>query len=119
MEKKSKLSVHQLGSESAEDTEVGNFQENDAFTLQSSFLGSISTLQLLFDGDSEDGTKVILSDEQPNPDSDTMEMDKKAGNISDIFLDPELMTTNQDDTEYWIVGEECELNDGWLVVSDD
>ncbi len=114
--------MHQPGSESNMDKdrgEVGVSQENDAFTLQSSFLGSISTLQLLFDGDSEDNANVIHSDEQSKPDSGTIEIDKNAGNICDLLLDTESINTKQEDSEYWIVGEECEMNDGWLVVSND
>lgn len=99
--------------------EAGTTRENDAFTLQSSFLGSISTMQLLFDGQSEESASLILSDEQQTEDSDMMKIVQKAGNICDIFLDTESIHSNQDDSEYWIVGEESEMNDGWLVVNND
>ena len=101
--------------------EAGTTRENDAFTLQSSLLllGSISTLQLLFDGESEESASLVLSDEQPKEDSDMMKIVKKAGNICDIFLDTESIHSNQDDAEYWIVGEKSEMNDGWLVVNND
>lgn len=100
---------------------VGTSQGNDSFTLQSSFLGSISTLQLLFDGESEDdGTTLILSDEQPSPGHGIMAIEKHAGNLRDMILDTESICTKQDDdSEYWIVEGECEMNDGWLVVSND
>lgn len=99
---------------------MGTSQDNDSFTLQSSVLGSISTLQLLFDGESEDVTTLILSDDQLNPGDDTMEIEKYAGNMRDMILDTESINTKQDDDSgYWIVGGESVMNDGWLVVSND
>jgi hypothetical protein len=88
-------------------------QEMDYFTPQNSLLGSISALQLLYEGGS--GEIENLLDLSMN---DVSEIERSAEDVFGDFMD-QSETSKKEDSEYCIIRNEKETNDGWMVLSDD
>ena len=86
-------------------------QERDYFSPQNSLIGSISTLQLYEEGVG-DVMKTRISDLHSKSMS-AMEIERNTDTV------PESEISKKEDSEYCIIGNESETNDGWLVVCDD
>jgi len=84
-------------------------QENDDFTPHSSLIGSISTLQL-YEEDAGDAMKKLLSALH----SESMS-DMQIGTNISADSKPE----SRENEDYYMIKNESETNDGWLVVCDD
>lgn len=83
-------------------------QENEDRTPHVSLVGSISTLQL-FEEDSGDALKKLLSDLHSESMNDMQ--------IDDVGSRSE--NQKNEESEYCLIDNESETNDGWLVVCDD
>eukprot|EP00579_Thalassiosira_antarctica_P005464 CAMPEP_0201890318 /NCGR_PEP_ID=MMETSP0902-20130614/31945_1 /ASSEMBLY_ACC=CAM_ASM_000551 /TAXON_ID=420261 /ORGANISM="Thalassiosira antarctica, Strain CCMP982" /LENGTH=248 /DNA_ID=CAMNT_0048421141 /DNA_START=56 /DNA_END=799 /DNA_ORIENTATION=- len=80
-------------------------QEIDYFTPQNSLIGSISTLQLYEEGVG-DVMKTLISDLHSKP-MNGMEIEKYTDTV------PESEISRKEDSEYCIIRNESETNDGW------
>ena len=88
-------------------------QEMDYFTPPNSLLGSISALQLLYEGGSGEIENILnLSI------NDVSEIERSAEDVFGDFMD-QSVTSKKEDSEYCIIRNEKETNDGWMVLSDD
>ena len=85
----------------------------DYFTPQNSLLGSISALQLFYEGGSGEIEKLLnLSMD------DVAEIEHSDEDVFGDFMDRSGMS-KKDESEYCIVRNETETNDGWMILSDD
>lgn len=88
-----------------------SFEGNDYFTPQNSLLiGSISTLQSYEEG-SRDIMKAQISD-QHSRSTNIMDIERHTGTVL------ELKIMKKEDSDYCIIRNESETNDGWLIVDD-
>lgn len=91
--------------------EQSGHEENDHFTPQNSLIGTISTLQLYEEG-TGDIIKALTSGRHSTP-MNAMDIERNADSC------PESSISKKEDSEYCIIRNETETNDGWLVVCDD
>jgi hypothetical protein len=85
----------------------------DYFTPQNSLLGSISALQLLYAGSSGEIENLLNLSM-----NDVAEIEHSAEGEFGDFMDRSEMS-KKEESEYCIVRNETETNDGWMVLSDD
>mmetsp|Transcript_9238 Transcript_9238/g.19951 ORF Transcript_9238/g.19951 Transcript_9238/m.19951 type:complete len:251 (+) Transcript_9238:69-821(+) len=91
--------------------EQSDSPEKEYFSPQNSLIGTISTLQL-YDEDTGDIMESLISDLNSKSMND-MEIERNTD------AGPELEISKKEDSEYCIIRNESETNDGWLVVCDD
>ena len=88
-------------------------QEMDYFTPQNSLLGSISALQLLYEGGSGEIENLLNLSM-----NDVAEIEHSEEDVFGDYMDRSGIS-KKDESEYCIVRNETETNDGWMVLSDD
>jgi len=91
--------------------EQSSSPEKEYFSPQNSLIGTISTLQLYEEG-AGGIRESLLSDLNSNSMND-MEIERNTD------AGPESEISKKEDSEYCIIRNESETNDGWLVVCDD
>lgn len=104
--------------------EQSDSQEKDYYTPQNSLIGSISTLQLYDEGTAGETTNTTISDQLLKA-INAVETERKAGSSvgKDHAIPAHGICKNEEpdciNSEYYMVRNESETNDGWLVVGDD
>lgn len=101
----------------SESLEQSTSHEHDFFTPENSLIGNISTLQLL-EEDSTDIMKKLVSSQYSDAWNDE-EAEREIDNLCKELEDADPRVCKDEEPEYCIIRNECETNDGWLVVSDD
>lgn len=84
-------------------------EKEEFYSPQNSLIGNISTLQLYDEGNSETAKKLFFDAHSKSPNE--REIKPKA--------DSAYKDCKKEDSEYCIIRNERETNDGWLVVSGD
>mmetsp|Transcript_10841 Transcript_10841/g.23957 ORF Transcript_10841/g.23957 Transcript_10841/m.23957 type:complete len:249 (-) Transcript_10841:171-917(-) len=92
-------------------------QEKYYFSPQNSLIGNISTLQLFEEGTC-DTMKPLIPDQNSMSMNDVLENVRKDESVCKDLTSPDSEIREKEDSEYCIVRNESETNDGWLVVSD-
>lgn len=86
-------------------------QESDTLKLRMPLTGSVSTLQL-YDENTGDSMKKLLLD-LPSESMNDMQIE------TNDYADSPSESRENEDSEYCLVRNESETNDGWLVICDD
>lgn len=94
--------------------ETSQYQEIDYHSPQNSFIGSISALLLLYEGDTDETDNQLKCSWM----NGVSEIERSADDVCGDIMD-QSGSSEKDDSEYCFIGNETETNDGWMILSDE